>query len=69
MYIYNITMNNNDVKKSKYACQICRKEYKDNSRLLRHQNRGNCGKTNTDINVEAIALHDKLKLLFSSLTQ
>jgi len=65
MYIYNITMNNNDVKKSKYACQICRKEYKDKSRLLRHQSKGNCEKMNADISAEAIALHDKLKLLFS----
>ena len=60
--------NNDDVKNSKYACKICRKEYKDNSRLLKHQNKGNCEKTNADINAEAIAIHDKLKLLFSSFT-
>ena len=66
MYIYNKTMNNNDdVKSSKYTCKICGKEYKDNSRLLRHQNRGNCEKTNVDISTEALAIHDKLKLLFS----
>lgn len=69
MYIYNRTMNNNDdVKNGKYVCKICGKEYKDNSRLLKHQNRGNCEKTNSDISAEAIAIHDKLKLLFSSFT-
>ena len=65
MYIYNRTMNNNDdVKNSKYACKICRKEYKDNSRLLKHQNKGNCEKTNADINAEARAIHDKLNYFF-----
>ena len=60
--------NNDDVKNGKYACKICGKEYKDKSILLRHQSKGNCEKTNADINAEAIAIHDKLKLLFSSFT-
>ncbi len=60
--------NNDDVKNSKYICKICYKEYKDKSRLLRHQSKGNCEKTNADINPEAVAIHDKLKLLFSSFT-